>query len=184
MRCSGFKGLISCCDNISGYYSCELRCLKRERGDKTLRVFSEMEHKRLLHSSAHAKHNNVSRACEMEPTYPLAPVLNFISCFLILVSLLGIVTRPWNTGVLMLVVYVSLKSLVIGINTAVWSNNVKDVAPIWCDIGESNAFIQFGMFLIKNRQHPIFIYSQTFRYLPASLSSLVDCSTLFDSEAR
>lgn len=48
----------------------------------------------------------------------------------------------------MLVVYVSLKSLVIGINTTVWSDNVKDVAPIWCDIGEWNAFIQFGMFLM------------------------------------
>lgn len=84
----------------------------------------------------------------------------------------------------MLVVYVSLKSLVIGINTTVWSDNVKDVAPIWCDIGEWNAFIQFGMFLIENQQHPIFIYSQMFRYLPVSLSSLVDCSTLFDSEAH
>lgn len=143
-----------------------------------------MGHKRLLDSAAHAKHTYVSCACEMDPTYPLAPISNFIGCFLILVSLVGIVTRPWNTGVFMLVVYVSLKSLVIGINTTVWSNNVKDVAPIWCDIGEWNALIQFGMILMENRQHPIFIYSQMFQYLPVSLSSLVDCSTLFDSEAR
>lgn len=41
----------------------------------------------------------------------------------------------------MLAIYVSLKSLMIGVNTVVWSDNANDVAPILCDICEQSAFI-------------------------------------------
>lgn len=72
----------------------------------------------------------------MDPTYPLVPIANFIGCFLILVSLVGLLHRPWNTGVSMFAIYAFLQSLIVGIDAIVWSDNVNDVAPVWCDIGE------------------------------------------------
>lgn len=75
-------------------------------------------------------------ATAMDPTYPLAPIANFVGCFLIITTLSSLCYRPWNTGVFMLAVYVFLQSLVVGVNAIVWSDNAGDVAPVWCDISE------------------------------------------------
>lgn len=86
--------------------------------------------------TAHPQLSKVPTKYLMDPTYPLIPIANFIGLFLALVSLVGLINRPWNTGVFMLAVYISLKSLTFGVNTIVWSDNVNDVAPIWYDICE------------------------------------------------
>lgn len=77
----------------------------------------------------------------MDPIYPLAPIANFIGCFFVIITLLSLCYRPWNTGVFMFAVYVFLQSLVVGVNAIVWSDNVRDVAPVWCDISEQYRFI-------------------------------------------
>lgn len=73
----------------------------------------------------------------MDPTYPLVPIANFLACVLVVIPLAHMLTRPWNTGVYFFALWTLLSSLSTAINTLVWSNNVKDRAPIWCDICKS-----------------------------------------------
>ena len=70
----------------------------------------------------------------MDPTFPLVPVVNFVGCFLVFVTFVTMRSRPWNTGVCMFGIWIFLIGLETGVNTTVYANNVKDVAPIWCDI--------------------------------------------------
>lgn len=73
----------------------------------------------------------------MDPTYPLVPIANFIACGLTVIPLFNLVSQPWNTGVYILALWLFLISLSFAINGIIWSNNVKDVAPVWCDISKS-----------------------------------------------
>lgn len=74
----------------------------------------------------------------MDPTYPLVPIANFIACVLVVVPLFHMVTtRFWNTGVYLFALWVFLTSFSFAVNTIVWSNDVKDRAPVWCDICEA-----------------------------------------------
>lgn len=73
----------------------------------------------------------------MNPTYPLAPIANFIACGLTITTLSHMVTRPWNTGVYIFALWLFLLSFSTAINGILWSDNVKDTAPVWCDICKS-----------------------------------------------
>lgn len=75
----------------------------------------------------------------MDPTYPLVPIANFIACALVVVPLLHMVTRSWNTGVYVFALWTFLSSLSYAVNTIVWANDDKDRAPVWCDICKSSA---------------------------------------------
>lgn len=70
----------------------------------------------------------------MDPTYPLVPIANFIAFVLTLIPLLHVSRRPWNAGVFVFALWLSLICLSTAINTIVWSNDVEDRAPVWCDI--------------------------------------------------
>lgn len=70
----------------------------------------------------------------MDPTYPLVPIANFIAFALTLIPLLHVGRRPWNAGVFVFALWLSLICLSTAINTTVWSNDVEDRAPVWCDI--------------------------------------------------
>lgn len=70
----------------------------------------------------------------MDPTYPLVPIANFIGCVLALVPLFHMDTRLWNTGVYVFVLWSFLACFQTAINTVVWSKDVEDRAPVWCDI--------------------------------------------------
>ena len=72
----------------------------------------------------------------MDPTFPLVPIANFIACLLVLLSIPKNALQIWNVGVWTLAIVVFLTSLSVAVNTIIWSNNVEDVAPLWCDIGE------------------------------------------------
>lgn len=72
----------------------------------------------------------------MDPRYPLAPVANFIAVLLVLLPLSCARRRPQNIGVLTYALWVLIDALTVGIDSVIWHNNVKDVAPVWCDIGE------------------------------------------------
>ena len=72
----------------------------------------------------------------MDPTYPLVPTANFLSFFLVLLTLYALASRPWNIGACMFAMWTLLSCLLVAINTSVWKDNTDNVAPIWCDIGE------------------------------------------------
>lgn len=73
----------------------------------------------------------------MDPTYPLAPIADFIACGLTIIPLFHMATQTWNTGVYIYALWLFLISLSDAINRIIWSNNVKDVAPVLCDISRS-----------------------------------------------
>ncbi|KAI0314639.1 GPCR fungal pheromone mating factor [Amylostereum chailletii] len=71
----------------------------------------------------------------MDPTYPLVPVANLLSAFLVFMSLLARSMRQsWNAGVWMLGLWLFVQVLTVGVDTIAWSDNLEDLAPIWCDI--------------------------------------------------
>lgn len=77
----------------------------------------------------------------MDPTYPLVPIANLVSCFLVVLALLGTASRPWNIGVCMFAIWTALSCINTAVNTIVWKDNVENVAPVWCDICEIRWFL-------------------------------------------
>ena len=73
---------------------------------------------------------------QMDPTFPLAPVANFLSFFLVCIPLFStpILSGPWDIFVFIFSLSTALSCLKTGINAIIWSNNINDVAPLWCDI--------------------------------------------------
>ncbi|KAI0318549.1 pheromone A receptor-domain-containing protein [Amylostereum chailletii] len=118
----------------------------------------------------------------MDPTYPLVPVVSLVSAFLVLLSLLSLSMRQsWNTGVWMLGVWLFLAGIINGVDTIVWADNVRDVAPVWCDIATHiNVAAAIGIpacsLVITHRLYKI-IHQ---RKLEASTRREVLCSYLFD----
>lgn len=72
----------------------------------------------------------------MDPTYPLVPIANFTSFFLVVLALLVTAGRPWNIGVCMFAIWTALSCAITAVNTIVWKDNFDIVAPVWCDISE------------------------------------------------
>lgn len=74
----------------------------------------------------------------MDPTYPLAPIANFVACVLVLLPLFSTSIRSgsWNVAVTLFVLWTVLASIIQGVNAIIWSDNVDDVAPVWCDISK------------------------------------------------
>lgn len=94
-------------------------------------------HESPLHHSSEIPPSFSLHPDPMDPTYPLVPIANFLACVLVVIPLAHMLTRPWNTGVYFFALWTLLSSLSTAINTLVWSNDVKDRAPIWCDICKS-----------------------------------------------
>lgn len=74
----------------------------------------------------------------MDPTYPLVPIVNFFGLFLVILCIYGSSLTAWNTGVHMYAIWVALECLVRGINSIIWHGNIRNIAPIWCDISEQS----------------------------------------------
>lgn len=72
----------------------------------------------------------------MDPTFPLVPITNALACVLILIPLIHLLSGPWNTGVCMFGIWVFFVGVATCVNTSLFSDNVNDKAPIWCDICE------------------------------------------------
>ena len=65
---------------------------------------------------------------------------SFVAVFLLLV-LLPSQLRIRNVAVVVLIGGTIFIHLIHIVNTLVWAGNVRDVAPIWCDIGPSLTII-------------------------------------------
>ena len=64
----------------------------------------------------------------------LVAVINIIFAILVLVPLPWLFTRHSIVGVWMYAIWVSLGCFMHGVNALIWGDNVRIVAPIWCDI--------------------------------------------------
>ncbi|KAI0309274.1 pheromone A receptor-domain-containing protein [Amylostereum chailletii] len=97
----------------------------------------------------------------MDPTYPLVPIANLLSAFLVLLALLSNgVRQSWNTGVTMFGFWIFVVAVCIGVNTIVWSDNTNNSAPVWCDISShlevaSNVGIPASSLVITHRLYKI-----------------------------
>ncbi|KAI0078459.1 fungal pheromone STE3G-protein-coupled receptor [Panus rudis PR-1116 ss-1] len=68
-----------------------------------------------------------------DPTYPLFPIFAFLG------FIVGLIPLPWhlqawNSGTCMFMLWSSLSCLIQFVNSVVWHGNVRDTAPVWCDI--------------------------------------------------
>lgn len=72
----------------------------------------------------------------MDSTYPLVPVANFLACVLVLASLSKSMFQTWNVGVCSFAFWIIITGFTMAVNAIVWADNVKNSAPVWCDIGE------------------------------------------------
>ena len=76
----------------------------------------------------------------MDPTYPLAPIINFLSAILALLPLFTnqLYSGTQNIAVVAFAIWTSVECVTTGINSIIWSDNVNNLAPIWCDISMSS----------------------------------------------
>ena len=75
----------------------------------------------------------------MDPTFPLVPLLNFI-CAILALSPLYVHTfrrKSWKIPIFAISLWTSVECIITGANAIIWSSNVQDVAPVWCDISKS-----------------------------------------------
>ena len=84
--------------------------------------------------------DHLSRIRNMDPTFPLVPIMNFLAALLVCLPTLSsaIHSGSWNVAVLSFAFWTTLSCIIMGINSIIWSDNVRDVAPVWCDISKSN----------------------------------------------
>ncbi|KAI5887454.1 B pheromone receptor-like protein 1 [Schizophyllum commune H4-8] len=68
-----------------------------------------------------------------DPTYPLFPILAFLSSVLALLPV-PFTLQVWNTGACALAAWAATACLLSFINSVVWSGNVMNTVPAWCDI--------------------------------------------------
>ena len=76
----------------------------------------------------------------MDPLFPLVPIANLVACLLVLLSMSKNLFQTWNTGACSFAIWVALQSLTVAIRGIMWSNNVKNSAPVFCDISECPLF--------------------------------------------
>ena len=73
----------------------------------------------------------------MGSAYPLVPVANLTGFILALLPLLTKIRQSWNIGVYAFAIWVGVQCLVAATGAIVWSDNVENIAPAWCDICQS-----------------------------------------------
>lgn len=74
----------------------------------------------------------------MDPTYPLVPIANFIACILVLVSLSKSMFQSWNVGACSFAIWTAIMSFITAVDSIIWADTIQILAPVWCDIGEAH----------------------------------------------
>ena len=72
----------------------------------------------------------------MDPTFPLVTIVNISSVLLIFSLFLARAYQTWGIGTIAYAVALMGNCLVKGISPAIWKDNVRNSAPVWCDICE------------------------------------------------
>jgi len=89
-----------------------------------------------------------------DPTYPLFPVFSFLAFIVCLIPLPWHI-HAWNSGTCSYMLWTATACLVLFINSIVWSGNVDNPSPVWCDICEftimaSGRSINLSMLQLRN----------------------------------
>ena len=84
--------------------------------------------------------------------YPILPAGAFLAAFLVLIPACWH-WRTRNVPTLSLIVWLFTLNVVYGANSLVWSDNVRDKAPVWCDICECTVSRATGH-VLKHRSPP------------------------------
>ena len=86
----------------------------------------------------------------MDPTFPLAPIVNFLSAILALLPLFtnALHSGSLNIAIVAFAVWTSVECVTTGVNSIIWSDNVNNLVPVWCDISESSFSPRFDFKLI------------------------------------
>ena len=77
----------------------------------------------------------------MDPTYPLVPTANILACLLVICPLSQSMFQSWNIGACSFAIWVAVQSLTKTIRAIMWSDNVENIAPVWCDIGAFSSIL-------------------------------------------
>lgn len=77
----------------------------------------------------------------LDPTYPLFPVVAFIGFVAVLVPLPWHL-QAWNSGTCFFMMWTALACLNQFVNSIVWSGNVVNHSPAWCEICMSNSTLR------------------------------------------
>ena len=72
----------------------------------------------------------------MDPSLLLVPIANLTACLLVLLSMSKNMFQSWNIGACSFAIWVAVESATTAIRAIIWSNNVENMAPLWCDISE------------------------------------------------
>nr|VWO99367.1 Pheromone receptor CPRa1p [Ganoderma boninense] len=68
-----------------------------------------------------------------DPTYPAFPILALLGASFVLVPIPWHL-QAWNAGTCLFMIWTAVACLNLAINAIVWSDNVINSAPVWCDI--------------------------------------------------
>ena len=77
----------------------------------------------------------------MDPTYPLVPIANLTGFILVLLSMSKSMFQFWNIGAFSFAIWVAIQNFTIAIRAIMWSDNVENIAPVWCDIGAFSSIL-------------------------------------------
>jgi hypothetical protein len=83
----------------------------------------------------------------------LSPQLPAAAALVVILVLLTVPTqiRMRNVPMLVVGIVVTCSGIIYLVNTLVWAGNVRDVAPIWCDIGRSS--LKFSQTEVEHADH-------------------------------
>ena len=71
-----------------------------------------------------------------QPMHPELPLASIVVALLVLLPLPAQL-RARNIALITLLISTSILNIIYVINSLVWAENIRDTAPIWCDIGGS-----------------------------------------------
>ena len=72
----------------------------------------------------------------LDPTYPLFPVFSFLG-FIVCCIPLPWHIQAWNSGTCAYMIWTSMACLIEFVNCIVWTGNLNNPSPVWCDICKS-----------------------------------------------
>ena len=77
----------------------------------------------------------------MDPSLFLVPIANLTACLPVLLSMSKNMFQSWNIGACSFAIWVAVQSLTKTIRAIMWSDNVENIAPVWCDIGAFSSIL-------------------------------------------
>ena len=77
----------------------------------------------------------VIMAVSTDPTYPLFPIFSFLG-FIVCCIPLPWHIQAWNSGTCAFIMWTAVACLIEFVNCIIWTGNLNNPAPVWCDICE------------------------------------------------